>query len=554
MNTDNDVIVIGGGPGGASCAAALARGGRRVLLLEKASFPRDHVGESLSPSVLDATRVLGAGEQLVTAGFAPKAGATFAWGDDPQPWTVAYPAANGPAAYQVRRAEFDTILLQAAICSGADVRLGWRVEDVEHSSGRPVAVLAAAPDGGVQRLAAPWVVDASGAPGLLAQRLGRNIGPAELDRIALWGYWRDSQPGEARSRHSLLVGRRDACLWHYPLDDRSELASIGVIVRGDGARQLLGGPPDGFYRAAVGACPELAPLVSSAVLEGEVRVADASAYASRQLAGRGWFLVGDAAFFVDPLLTPGIQLAMQSGTLAAQCLQTILDRPAAQAAALDLYDRVLRRDYDTFTWLSRNLYRAADTARLPEAGERGQAPEVDGQFAFLSLIAGLPKTELARLFGGYMGVRGKAAARSGKPVVPGEKEGFAFLTWVFRSGKLAEARADLSTPELDEDCVLLPAPNAAIAEELFVPSPAAQVLTSRTAARNRQGDRFEATPELVALFQVLGDGCPYEKAMEQFCEIAECHDEDCRPRFDNWIKLLADHGLIEWRPGGQGVT
>ena len=554
MTTSSDVIVIGGGPGGASCATALARAGNRVILLEKASFPRDHVGESLSPSVLEAVRHLGTEQDVRAAGFAPKAGATFAWGSDPSPWTVGYPPANGPSAYQVRRAEFDVILLQAATAAGADVRLGWQVDNVEPPSAVPAGVVAADPDGRKVRLTAPWVVDASGAPGLLLSRgLGRIGGPAELNRVAMWGHWRlGRRPGGTNGETSLLIGRREACLWYYPLDDQCRLASIGVLVRGRDTKHLPADPTE-LYRSAVGSSPELAPLIDGAVLEGGVHTADVFASASMRMAGNGWFLVGDAAFFVDSLLTPGIQLAIQSGLLAAQCLQTIIRQPEAKTAALDLYERVLRREYETFTWLCRNLYGAADTALPPSFPGRPQPPETDGMFAFLSLIAGLPKADLAARLGGYMGTRAKAAARGGLRVIPGEKEGFAFLSWLRHQDRLARARAERITSELDERSTLLPAPGAAIAEELFVPAADARVLTARTAVRNRLGDRFEATPGLVALLETLGSECPYEKAMSRFCAATD-GDGECRSSFADWIKLLADYGIVEWRAARQGIA
>ncbi len=525
-----------------------------MIVLEAASFPRAHVGESLSPSVLEAVRHLGADQELRAAGFAPKAGATFAWGNDASPWTVGYPAVNGPSAYQVRRPEFDMILLRAATAAGADVRLGWRVDDVEPAQGRPACVVAAAPDGKQVRLTAPWVVDASGAPGLLSRRLGRTDGPAELDRIAVWGYWRlNSQPAETNDKTSLLVGRPSGCLWYYPLDDQCRLASIGVVLRGKEARHLLSDPAAEFYLSAVSSCAELAPRLAGAVLEDGVYAADASASASQRMAGSGWFLVGDAAFFVDSLLTPGVQVAMESGLLAAQCLQTIIGEPAAEPAALDLYDRVLRREYETFTWLSCNLYGAADTADGAPIPARPQSPQTDGQFAFLSLITGLDKPELAAAFGGYMGMRAKAAARGGQQMVPGEKEGFAFLGWLRHHKDLAE-RADRVTSELDEGCVLRPAPGAAIAEELFVPPGDSGTLTRRLVIRNGLGDRFEATQGLVALFETVGDECPYEKAMWRFCAVADGHHGECRSRFANWIRLLAEYGLVEWKPAARGVT
>src|SRR4029453_11710186 len=83
----SDVLVIGGGPGGSTAATMLARKGHRVVLLERARFPRDHIGESLLPSSMPVLEELGVLPVLQQAGFLLKWGATMVWGREKTPWS-----------------------------------------------------------------------------------------------------------------------------------------------------------------------------------------------------------------------------------------------------------------------------------------------------------------------------------------------------------------------------------------------------------------------------------------------------------------------------------
>jgi 2-polyprenyl-6-methoxyphenol hydroxylase-like FAD-dependent oxidoreductase len=123
---DLDVLVIGGGPAGSTAGALLARAGLRVRIYDRERFPRFHVGESLLPHSEPLLRRLGVWEQLAAAGFQRKWGAHFTFEPDGGSNHIAFAGGLGrkpPAqAFQVRRAEFDHLLLRNAATQGAEVR------------------------------------------------------------------------------------------------------------------------------------------------------------------------------------------------------------------------------------------------------------------------------------------------------------------------------------------------------------------------------------------------------------------------------------------------
>src|ERR1700734_3490470 len=134
---DTDVLIIGGGPAGSTAAALLARRGHRVTLIEKARHPRFHIGESLLPANLPLLEQLGVADEVRAIGM-QKWGAEFISPWDGRQQDFRFSEAwdkSMPYAYQVRRSEFDQILIRHAAHSGAHVIEGCRVRNVELQAG-----------------------------------------------------------------------------------------------------------------------------------------------------------------------------------------------------------------------------------------------------------------------------------------------------------------------------------------------------------------------------------------------------------------------------------
>src|SRR5450631_672664 len=134
-----DVLVIGGGPGGSTAAGLLAEKGYRVVLLEKSRHPRFHIGESLLPANLPIMQRLGVAAQVRAIGL-EKWGAEFVSDRDERRQEFLFARSWDKSlamSYQVRRSEFDEILIRRAAELGAQVIEGCRVRDVDFLRGVP---------------------------------------------------------------------------------------------------------------------------------------------------------------------------------------------------------------------------------------------------------------------------------------------------------------------------------------------------------------------------------------------------------------------------------
>ena len=168
-----DVLVIGGGPAGTTVAPLLAEMGHKVVLLEKAHHPRFHVGESLLPANLPLFERLGVAAEVKAIGM-EKWGAEFVSPQHETSQTFQFGEAwdkSMPHAYQVQRAEFDTILIRNAEKKGVEVHEGCKAKAVEFLPENAGAVIRAEHDDGSQtEWTARFVVDASGRDTFLANR------------------------------------------------------------------------------------------------------------------------------------------------------------------------------------------------------------------------------------------------------------------------------------------------------------------------------------------------------------------------------------------------
>jgi flavin-dependent dehydrogenase len=347
MSSTYDCIVIGGGPAGSTVATFLAKRGRRVIVLEKSRFPRFHVGESLLPYSLPIMERLGVLEKVRRAGFQEKYGAYF-WNEATggiRPVVFAHAIDDGqPMAFQVKRADFDLLLLEHSASQGAQVRQETAVTEVRFENGRAVGVSAVGPDGHPFELSAPVVVDASGQDAFLSKRLKTRSFDPKLKRAGLFAHFEKVPRPEGRAAGDILLPVEDD-VWYWIIPFSDGTSSVGAVFDpANAAVSHEGETIEARFDRLVGGSRRMRELLGPGRRVSKVvGISDYSSSAAR-FGGDGWVLVGDAASFLDPVFSTGVFLAMAMGERAAGAIDRALARKGrVDASDLKGYEREARR-------------------------------------------------------------------------------------------------------------------------------------------------------------------------------------------------------------------
>jgi flavin-dependent dehydrogenase len=357
--SDCDVLVIGGGPAGSTAAALLGERGYRVTLLEKAHHPRFHIGESLLPANLPLLDKLGVADAVKAIGM-EKWGAEFVspWHDHKQPFEFADAMDKSmPMAYQVRRSEFDEILIRNASRKNARVVEGCQVRDVDFLPGNAGALVRAHhEDGSIETVRARFVMDASGRDTFLGTRFKAKQRNTQHNSAALYGHFSGAERNQGRTEGNItLYWFEHGWFWFIPLADGA--TSVGAVVWPYYLKTRKKKSLEEFFRETIALCVPLHTRLQNAQLISPVEATGNYSYVCDRTHGENYLLLGDAYTFIDPVFSSGVMLAMQSAFAGADAVDSCLRHPQQAAAALKKFDRTMRVGPKVFSWF---IYRVTN--------------------------------------------------------------------------------------------------------------------------------------------------------------------------------------------------
>ncbi len=344
-----DAIVVGAGPAGSATALQLARAGARVLLLDRARFPRDKpCSEYLSPAATPLLERLDSGLVAAVERAAPGRlyGMRVVAPDGAAAegrFAAAHPFASPqPYGYALPRTVLDTLLVQAAMRAGAVVEEGVPVEELLYDQGAVGGVVARGAAGGRPALRARVVVGADGLRSVVARRLGLRRA-SRPERIAFSAHFKDvGGMGDAGEMHIGSPGY----VGLGPIGNG--VTTVALVLPAAVARARAAALRQGGLVTELERFPRLRGRFSAAREVRALLVTGPFAQWSRHAVAPGALLVGDAADFFDPFTGQGLYAALRGAELAAATLIAALAAEGGgplPAAALSPYAAARRRAF-----------------------------------------------------------------------------------------------------------------------------------------------------------------------------------------------------------------
>jgi flavin-dependent dehydrogenase len=357
MQSEFDVAIIGAGPAGSTLAALLARQtSLKILLLEKESMPREHIGESFSHRLIPILAESGALPKVMASEcWVRKFGGYYSW--DPQrPYATLFEH----HAYQrdgirrwsihVDRAQFDKILADHAASLGVQVLTETEIVKVQRGAESSTLI---SRDG--REFRARFVVEASGRRRSLVSEQNKAF-LSSYKNIAIWLHVLDGKPAQSlpgdwnlfREENLSSIGSfafEEGWFWYIPVarqidGKRVVTHSLGLVTDPRVLERTDYREP-GRLLALAKTVPLLRDLIEHATPQYEdVRVATNYSMISQRFCSldERWILIGDSAHFVDPLFSSGVTFAMLYAASAALLLKATLDPSRPREQIRDLWD------------------------------------------------------------------------------------------------------------------------------------------------------------------------------------------------------------------------
>jgi flavin-dependent dehydrogenase len=334
-----DVLIVGGGPGGAATAMFLAREGIKPVIVEAETFPRYHIGESMTGAGGKVLRDLGLTEEMYRRKYPTKQGVKVYGQSTAGSWFVPVTGRDENwnlfewDTWQVRRSDFDKMMLDEAVSRGATLIHGKAVKPLLKGDGSVGgAQVRMADSGKAQEIESEVLLDCSGQATWLAN-CGGVTGPKYLGaydkQIAIFSQVADTVRDNGGTRETdkdntvIFYQKKFHWGWFIPLDD--QVVSVGIVCPSAYFLEKKESIRDFYIRELRELHPELSRRIPEIKLVEDVHVIPNYSYQVNGFCGKGFICIGDAHRFIDPIFSFGLTVTMREGQFAAPIVRAYLE-------------------------------------------------------------------------------------------------------------------------------------------------------------------------------------------------------------------------------------
>jgi len=346
MGEKIDVLVIGAGPAGSIAAAMMHKSGYAVRVVEREKFPRFVIGESLLPrcmEVLEETELLDA---VKAKNFQEKFGAKFMKDDLVADFNFADQFSQGwNWTWQVQRAEFDLTLISEVQRRGVQVDFETTVTGIEFFEDESSISTAQRKDGSVEKIAARFIVDASGY-GRVIPRLFNLDKPSTLDpRKSIFAHVNDVHRNSHDEPNRIIAVMYAPGVWTWIIPFSSGVTSLGFVGSFDFFDSLDGDLAQQF-KTCIEGNDYLNRRFGDVSWVFEPRKLEAWSATTDKFYGHGFVLTGNVTEFLDPIFSSGVMFATVSSHLASKL---VIQKLKGEKVDWDNdYTNFIRQGVDTF--------------------------------------------------------------------------------------------------------------------------------------------------------------------------------------------------------------
>ncbi|MCB8978389.1 MAG: FAD-dependent monooxygenase [Ardenticatenaceae bacterium] len=323
------VAIVGGGPGGAATAMFLQQAGVQSVVVEKDPFPRFHIGESMTGECGKIVRDLGFEEEMLQRRHPVKQGVNvYGPGGKNTFWVPVMRREDdgeliATTTWQVRRSEFDQMLLDGAKERGIPVLQGQALEPIYDEDRTVRGVRVKLNDGEIKEIECDVLVDASG-PSTFLNKAGltskKERGNYD-NQVAVFSHVKGALRDEVDNT-LIFYRQKNHWGWFIPLDD--DVVSIGIVAPSEYFAEKQESKQDYFLREIQELNPQLTKRVKDVTLAEDVRAVSNYSYEIKDFTGKGYLCIGDSHRFVDPIFSFGLHFAVSEARLASCAIATYL--------------------------------------------------------------------------------------------------------------------------------------------------------------------------------------------------------------------------------------